>query len=80
MLTPKVAWQFSPSTPQVDAAGKMQGATLSQGKGRAAVFGEAGLFTAQDAGGAKLGFNAPDAPENKQFVLNVVRWLAQALK
>lgn len=80
VLTPKVAWQFSPSTPQVDAAGKLQGATLTVGKGKVAVFGNAALFTAVDSGGAQFGFNSPDAPEDKPFVLNVVRWLAGALK
>ncbi len=80
VLLPKEAWTFSPSTPQEDAAGKLQGAVMSVGKGRLAVFGEAGLFTAQDSGGAKIGFNSPDAPEDKQFVLNIARWLGGAIK
>lgn len=84
VLTPRVAWQFSPSTPQVDAAGLAQGAVMNVGKGRIAIFGEAGMFSAQTAAGegsgapAKIGFNAPEAPENKQLILNVVRWLAGA--
>ncbi len=80
VLTPRVAWQFSPSTPQVDAQGLAQGAVMNVGKGRIAVFGEAGMFSAQTGGqgadAAKFGFNAPEAPENKQFILNVVHWLA----
>lgn len=81
VLTPKVAWQFSPSTPQVDATGLSQGAVMNVGKGRMAVFGEAGMFSAQAATNQNgetthFGFNAPEAPENKQFILNVVRWLA----
>lgn len=80
VLTPRVAWQFSPSTPQVDAQGLAQGAVMNVGKGRIAVFGEAGMFSAQTTGqgaeATKFGFNAPEAPENKQFILNVVRWLA----
>jgi hypothetical protein len=80
VLMPKEAWEFSPSTPQQDAAGALQGAVMSIGKGRLAVFGEAGMFTAQTANGNHFGFNSPEAPENKPFVLNVVRWLAGALK
>jgi hypothetical protein len=76
VLMPKVAWEFSPSTPQQDAAGALQGATMVLGKGRLAVFGEAGMFTAQTLNGGHFGFNAPEAPENKAFILNVVRWLA----
>ncbi len=80
VLLPKEAWTFSPATPQEDAAGKLQGAVMAVGKGRLAVFGEGGMFTAQDSNGQKFGFNAPDAPENKQFVLNVARWLGGAIK
>lgn len=82
VLMPKVAWQFSPSTPTVEAKGLAQGAVMTVGKGRIAVFGEAGMFSAQSSGGsggdppAKFGFNAPEAPDNKQFILNVVHWLA----
>ena len=80
VLMPKTAWEFSPSTPQEDAENKMQGATLNLGKGRLAVFGEAGMFTAQDSNGQKFGFNAPNAPENKAFILNVTRWLAGKIR
>jgi hypothetical protein len=45
----------------------LQGAVMKTGKGRAAVFGETGLFS----GGP--------APDNRQFVLNVVRWLSRVL-
>ena len=50
--------------------------------GGVAVFGEAAIFTAQVAGPqkTKIGFNAPDAPKNKAFVLNVVRWLSGVLE
>jgi hypothetical protein len=59
-----------------------QGAALSVGKGRVAVFGEAAMFTAQtdDADPKiKTGFSAPGAESNKQFALNVARWLAGEL-
>jgi hypothetical protein len=74
---PEVAWQFEPGTPRIDVKGWLQGATLRHGSGRVAVFGEAAMFTAQVAGPkqTKIGMNAPEAPENAQFLLNVVHWL-----
>lgn len=77
-LEPQVAWQFDSQTPSVDIEGRLQGAVLEVGKGRVAVFGEAAMFTAQASGPNKtrIGFNAPDAPRNKQFLLNVTHWLA----
>jgi hypothetical protein len=68
--------------PAGSAKGLMQGAILSYGTGRIAVFGEAGMFSAQiiqKQPPVFFGFNAPEAPQNKQFVLNLVRWLAGAL-
>jgi len=79
--TPTVAWQFNDSTPTVDGAGLLQGATLSVGKGRVAMFGEAAMFTAQRKGveGVPMGMNAPEASQNPQFVLNVMHWLVRIL-
>ena len=82
LLTPQTAWVFLPETPRAPAAGMFQGAALSVGKGRLAVFGEAAMFTAQtdDADPKiKTGFSAPGAESNKQFALNVARWLAGQL-
>lgn len=82
ILTPQTAWVFLPETPRIPAAGLLQGAALTAGKGRVAVFGEAAMFTAQtdDADPKiKMGFSAPGAESNKQFVLNVARWLAGQL-
>ncbi|MCA1635955.1 MAG: hypothetical protein LC802_20255 [Acidobacteria bacterium] len=55
-------------------AGWTQGATLRSGKGRVALFGEAAMFTAQLAGPnrVRFGMNAPEAPQNAQFLLNVL--------
>lgn len=80
-LEPAVAWQFDADTPKQDVAGALQGAVMKVGKGRIAVFGEAAMFSAQVGGPNrnKMGFNAPDAPRNKQFMLNLVRWLAGVL-
>lgn len=66
--------------PERDAAGYLQGAILPFGKGRVAVFGEAAMFSAQVIPSLKppfrFGFGATGAEQNKQFVLNLVRWLA----
>ena len=76
-LMPDTAWQFNSQTPKVNLKGWSQGAVMPYKKGRLAVFGEAAMFTAQIAGPrkTKVGFNAPEAPHNAQFVLNVVHWL-----
>lgn len=59
------------------AAGLLQGALLQFGKGRIAVFGEAAMFTAQKIGREKMGFHAKGAEDNKQFILNLMRWLGE---
>lgn len=77
MLLPVEAWEFSDATPLIPAGGMLQGALLSHGVGRLAVFGEAAMFSAQVTGkGARpMGMNHPEAPHNAQFVLNVMHWL-----
>jgi hypothetical protein len=67
-------------SPKVPATGRLQGALREMGKGRVAVFGEAGMFTGQVEGTwrRRIGFHARGAEENKRFILNVVRWLARA--
>jgi hypothetical protein len=77
-LEPEQAWQFREATPRKNIEGWFQGATLTVGKGRVAVFGEAAMFTAQLAGPNRLpvGMNAPAAAENPRFLLNILRWLA----
>jgi hypothetical protein len=82
MVTPQTAWQFLPETPRLPAGGMLQGAALSYGKGRLAVFGEAAMFTAQvEENDPKIrtGFSAAGADQNKQFALNVTHWLAGLL-
>lgn len=75
-LQPDTAWQFTADTPKQDLKGYFQGALLQYGKGRLAVFGEAAMFTAQIANGTlKAGFNSEVAPQNAQFLLNVIHWL-----
>ncbi|MCB2213259.1 DUF4159 domain-containing protein [bacterium] len=79
VLLPDTAWQFNELTTRLDASGWLQGATREFGQGRVAVFGEAAMFTSQLAGPQqfRVGFTSPDAPDNPQFILNVLRWLAQ---
>jgi hypothetical protein len=80
-LMPQVAWQFTEQTPRVAVEGWYQGAALRLGKGRVALFGEAAMFTAQLAGPNRspVGMNAPDAPHNARFLLNVLHWLTKKL-
>jgi hypothetical protein len=81
MLLPSVAWEFNDQTRTQEAQGLAQGAVTAAGKGRLGVFGEAGMFTAQIATGPSaihkyVGFNAPEAPENRAFILTLMHWLA----
>ena len=78
---PQVAWQFSKLTPGISASGMLQGAAIQFGKGRVATFGEAAMFSAQLAGPnrAPAGMNEPGAPQNAQFLLNVLHWLSDLL-
>ena len=81
MLMPVVAWQFSDSTPRTSAKGLLQGAAIPFGRGRVAVFAEAAMFSAQLAGANRnpMGMNHPEAPQNPQFLLNVLHWLSGIL-
>ncbi len=76
-LTPYSAWEFTPDTPRVPIAGWCQGAVLTLGRGRVAIFGEAAMFTAQLAGPNKtpMGMNAAKAKQNYRFLLNLMHWL-----
>lgn len=78
-LMPTQVWHFGPDTPRIDVGGWLQGALLRHGQGRVAVFGEAAMFSAQRAGPKRhpAGFNSPIAPQNAQFLLNVLHWLSR---
>lgn len=58
--------------------GWVQGGAFAIGKGRVVVLAEAAMISAQEDNGRKLGMNSPDN-DNKQFVLNLMRWLGHAL-
>ena len=80
-LEPRYAWQFTSDTRVRDVGGWLQGATEIVGRGRAAFFGEAAMFSAQVAGAEKapMGMNAPMAEQNPRFVLNDLHWLSGLL-
>jgi hypothetical protein len=59
------------------AAGWAQGLALELGGGRVVVLADAAMITAQEDGGRKIGMNAPHN-ENRQLLLNVMRWLGRA--
>lgn len=81
-LEPRIAWQFDASTKRRPVGGWLQGATREVGRGRVAIFGEAGLFTAQVSGKERrpMGMNAPLAGQNAQFVLNTLHWLSGVIE
>lgn len=75
-IQPDTAWRFNFKTPREDLKGYYQGAVMKVGKGRIAVFGEAAMFTAQLVNGnVRVGFNSELAPQNGQFILNLIHWL-----
>jgi hypothetical protein len=69
----------TPDAPSVSIDGWCQGAVLTIGAGRVAIFGEAAMFSAQLAGPNRIpvGMNAPGAEQNYQLLLNLMRWLAR---
>ena len=65
---------------RVSAKGRAQGLAFEYGRGRVVVLGEAALMSAQVFGPKRirLGMNAPGT-DDRQFALNVMRWLGRAL-
>lgn len=80
ILTPDEPWKFTEKTPRKPGTGLLQGASLTFGRGRVVLLGEAAFMTSQlKAGGNEVaGFGAPGAEQNPQFVLNMMHWLAVA--
>ena len=80
-LAPDIAWQFNETTIRKNLKDKYQGAILEFGKGKVAVFGEAAMFTAQtitnNSGTFKFGFHSKQAPNNIQFIRNLMCWLSK---
>lgn len=77
-LEPDTAWTFNENTFRRDIENWYQGALLSYGKGRIAVFGEAAMFTTQLAGARRLkvGMNTKGAEQNVLLLRNVMKWLS----
>jgi hypothetical protein len=69
-----------PAEKRKSAAGRAQGLAFELGRGRVVVMAEAAMMTAQVAGPKRtpMGMNIPGT-DDRQFALNVVRWLARAL-
>jgi hypothetical protein len=80
-FTPTNFWMFKADTPRIPVTGWYQGAVLRVGKGRAAFFGEAAMFSAQVEGPKRepFGMNTPAARQNPQFILNLLHWLSALL-
>lgn len=80
-LTPEIAWRFNDNTPSKGIENYYQGAIMNFGKGKLAVFGEAGMFTAQTVtnqnGTFKFGFHAKTAANNITFIRNLIYWLGK---
>ena len=70
------AWNFNDKTIKIEGHGKSQGAYLTYGKGKVAMFGEAAMFSAQLSGGQKFGMNSERARYNYKLLINTTRWLA----
>lgn len=62
------------------AGGRAQALAFEHGRGRVVILGEAAMMTAQVAGPRRqpIGMNTPGT-DDRQFALNVLRWLARAL-
>jgi hypothetical protein len=69
------------NTNPTSAAGRAQGLTITFGKGRVVVLGEAAMLSAQLAGPNRMpfGMNRPGI-DNRQLALNIVHWLSGLLK
>ena len=70
-------WVFNEKIKRFPAKGLSQGAIMTFGRGKIAVFGEAAMFSARLAGPnrIKVGMNSEEAKENHQLLLNTIHWL-----
>jgi hypothetical protein len=78
---PATAVEHVPPPPRFRSqpAGNAQAVAFERGRGRVAVFGEAGMLTAQiDADGERFGMNVAGL-DNRQLALNVLHWLSRLL-
>ena len=68
-----------PDGRRIPAEGRSQALALPFGNGRVVVLGEAAMLTSQEFEGGTMGFTVPGY-DNRQFALNVVRWLTGDLR
>ncbi len=80
-LMPSESWQLDEDTLKIPIDGWAQGATLEFGKGRIYVSGEAAMFTAQYSNRSDkwFGMGSAMAPQNEQFLLNIIHWLTRKI-
>lgn len=79
LLYPAEVGKFGAATPKRPATrSDLRAAALDYGKGRVVVISEAAFLTHQLVNGAPYGFGQPSAPQDKQFLVNVVEWLSRA--
>ena len=83
MLGPASGLGVVPDSLKHSAAGRAQAIAFTVGKGRVVMIGEGSVFVAQvkqgrDGKDHKVGMNSPGF-DNRQFALNVLRWLAKGL-
>jgi hypothetical protein len=72
------SYDWESSSVRNSARGHAQGISMSFGKGRVVMLGEAGLLSAQvDPLGFKMGMNAA-GNDDKQLALNILHWLSGA--
>ena len=75
-LFPSVARGFE-NAPRAMAPGWSQGVAIEHGDGRVVIFGEAAMFSSQQAGDSPpIGLTSPEGLDNEQLLLNIVRWLS----
>jgi hypothetical protein len=74
------AYDWESRSVRRSARGHAQGIAMRFGQGKLVVVGEAALFSAQvDPLGFKMGMNKP-GNDDRQFALNVLHWLSNALR
>jgi hypothetical protein len=76
-IEPAIPFQVNATTPRIAIDGWSQGAVLTLGKGRVAVFSEGMMFSSQrdTTTGNILGMTSSGAEQNESFLLNIMHWL-----
>ena len=79
MIYPATPFAPNPNDKSEPVPGLLQGATLTIGKGRVVVMGEAAMFSAQKVmpQNILMGFGASGAEQNQRFALNLLHWLSR---